>query len=59
VRVRAIIWATAALMTLVSSASSALAFNPQPDPPVTVAQGIKEKVHLPIYDSITVEPGGR
>jgi hypothetical protein len=59
VRVRAIIWATAALMTLASSTSSALAFNSQPDPPVAVAQGIKEKVHLPIYDSLTAEPAGR
>ncbi|HEY1293083.1 MAG TPA: hypothetical protein VGJ60_08395 [Chloroflexota bacterium] len=46
-------------MTLASSTSSALAFNSQPDPPVAVAQGIKEKVHLPIYDSLTAEPAGR
>ena len=49
-RKRTMIWATVALVALLGSTSSALAFDPQPDPPRTL--GIREKVHLPIYDSI-------
>ena len=54
-RLRAIVWATVALVALGSGASSALAFDPQPEPPV---RGIREKVHLPIYDPIPVEGPG-
>jgi hypothetical protein len=43
----------AALTALASGVTSALAFNPQPDPPRTTL--IREKVHLPIYDSLSVE----
>jgi hypothetical protein len=53
-RLRAIVWATVAVMALGAGASSALAFDPQPDPPAV--RGIREKVHLPIYDPIPVEP---
>jgi hypothetical protein len=56
-RLRTIVWATVALVALGSGASSALAFDPQPDPPAR--QSIKEKVHLPIYDSVYIEQTGR
>ena len=56
-RLRTIILPTLALLALASSASSALALNPQPDPPGY--QSIKEKVHLPIYDAIYAQPTGR
>jgi hypothetical protein len=56
-RLRTIILPTLALLALASSASSALAFNPQPDPPAY--QSIKEKVHLPIYDAIQAQQIGR
>jgi hypothetical protein len=53
-RLRAMVWAAVALLALASGASSALAFDPQPDPPAV--RGIREKIHLPIYDSLD---GGR
>ena len=49
-RLRAMVWAAVALLALASGASSALAFDPQPDPPAV--RGIREKIHLPIYDSL-------
>jgi hypothetical protein len=45
------------LVALASSASSALAFNPQPDPPRRLS--ISESIQLPSYDSISIETGGR
>jgi hypothetical protein len=55
-RLRTIIWATMALVALTSSASTVLAFDPQPDPPGR--QSIREKLHLPIYDSVYIpQPG--
>jgi hypothetical protein len=48
-----IIWATVALMALASGTTSVLALDPQPEPPRQL--GIREKVHLPIYDSISIE----
>jgi hypothetical protein len=53
-RLRVLIWTMMGLTVLASGATSALAFNPQPDPPATA--GIREKVHLPIYDPLSVEP---
>jgi hypothetical protein len=52
-RLRVMVWTTVALMALASGASSALAFDPQPDPPAV--RGIREKVHIPIYDSVYTE----
>ena len=52
-RVRVVIWTMAGLTALASGVTSALAFNPQPDPPGR--SQIQEKIHLPIYDSISVE----
>jgi hypothetical protein len=43
---------TAAIMALASSASSAMAFNPQPDPPGLAS--VREKLHIPIYDAVPV-----
>jgi hypothetical protein len=51
-RLRTMIWATVALMALASGTTSAYAWDPQPDPPSQLR--IREKVHLPIYDSIPV-----
>jgi hypothetical protein len=45
-----LIWTMAAVTALASGVTSALAFNPQPDPPAQSL--IREKVHLPIYDSV-------
>jgi ABC-type spermidine/putrescine transport system permease subunit II len=53
VRLRILIGTMAALTALASGVSSALAFNPQPDPPGRSL--IQEKVQLPIYDSIRIE----
>jgi len=49
-RLRGMILVTAAILAIASSLSSALAFDPQPDPPGSAS--IKEKVHIPIYDPI-------
>jgi hypothetical protein len=57
VRLRILICTMAALTALASGVTSALAFNPQPDPPRTTL--IREKVHLPIYDSLSVEQVAR
>ena len=56
-RLRAMVLATAALVALASGTNSALAFDPQPDPPRQL--GIREKLHLPIYDSISIEQPAR
>jgi hypothetical protein len=57
VRLRVLIWTMAGLTALTSGVTSALAFNPQPDPPGRSL--IQEKIHLPIYDSISVEQAVR
>jgi hypothetical protein len=49
-RLRTLVLATAVVVAMASSASSALAFDPQPDPPGRTS--IQEKVYLPIYDAI-------
>jgi len=44
---------TTAIVALTSGLNSALAFNPQPDPPALAS--IREKVHIPIYDALPVK----
>jgi hypothetical protein len=52
-RLRALAFATLALMALASGTTSALAVDRHPDKPSSQL-GIREKVHLPIYDAIFV-----
>jgi hypothetical protein len=56
-RLRAVVWASVAQMALASGTTGALAFDRQPDPPGRL--GIREKVHLPIYDSISIDQPAR
>ena len=51
------VWATILALALTFGASSAAAFNPQPDPPGR--SSLAEKVHLPVYDSAAVLQIGR
>jgi hypothetical protein len=51
-RRRIVVWVATGLVAVALGGGSALAFNPQPDPPAQA--GIKEKVHLPIYDALRV-----
>ena len=56
-RIRILVLMIAGLTALVSGATGAFAFNPQPDPPGRA--GIRETVHLPIYDPISIESSAK
>jgi hypothetical protein len=50
------VWSAIALLVLATQLGSEVAFDPQPDPPQP--KSIREKVHLPIYDAISIERPG-